>query len=154
MILAKDDTSILSLLLKEDLYLIKEQRTYSAFEYEGENNKHILILSSEKISVEEKIIFEKIISALNLSLHDVSIVNLADYPGVSFSQLKNFFACKRMIAFGLKPAKIGIKQDVPLYEAGEYQSVKIIFSDRISMMAADEAKKKQFWNTLKKMFHA
>src|SRR5690606_26596124 len=110
----------LSRLLTEDLYRVAQETvglpadsaepvatSPVSFSYLGENNKYFLILvdqpGEEHIHKESLADLEKILKAMKLEVRDTAIVNLAGFPGADFQQLKDFFACSKVVLFGISP---------------------------------------------------
>lgn len=165
----------LSRLLSDELYLIKDeisakdnvpQREEAApakdenkpeppsFVYLGENNKYFLILVDQPgethINKEDQADLEKILKAMGMELRDTAIMNLAAFPATDFTQLKAFFACSRLVLFGVDPARLNLPA-VPGNQISMHQGVKILATFSFKEMQGDRNKKASFWNEMKKI---
>lgn len=129
-----------------------EQVKAKEFSYTGENNKYFLVLfedpARKEISSQHKETLLKIMSAKGLELRDLAILNIAQYPGLNFSELKEFFSCSKIALFGIDPQRISL----PLMganQAGKYLDVKVLPTFSIEEMNSDMVKKREFWNVMK-----
>ncbi len=123
-----------------------------SYKYLGENNKYVLILlndpESEFINQTDLIFLLKILAAKQLELKDIAIVNLAYYPSASFENLKDFFACNKILTFGINPAVVNI-HGLKANQVLEHQGVKFLGTWSLRQMVNDDNKKKTYWSLLK-----
>jgi len=156
----------LSRLFNEEIYLIDRAETTSvvisdnrkpevpSFEYLGDNNKYLLILVDQPgeihINKENRDDLEKILKAMNMELRDAAIFNLADRIGTNFQELKDFFACAKVVLFGIDPARLSLPA-IPGNQIVEYQGVKLLATYSFAEMADSREKKAAFWNEMKKL---
>ena len=162
----------LRLLMTDDLYLINDQAEQNhfnegnqslellSFDYLGENNKFILILVNDTIqdiiNQEDLITLTNILTAKQLELRDVAIVNLNKHPASDFKNLKQFFSCRKLILFGINPVQIGL-QDITSSQSPVGNRVDLFMDTRIlasysfDEMRNDNAKKRLFWNAMKEI---
>jgi hypothetical protein len=138
--------------ITEDIYIIPESNSPVNFEYTGENNKYLLILVSKPLTTPLNDFLIKILSAVNFESRDIAIVNASAYKGLNFKALKNFFSCTRIMAFGISPAEIGIKQAITSYQPEIIDNVSVIFGEALKDIEADAMRKKQLWTAMKAMF--
>ena len=122
------------------------------FNYLGENNKYFLILFNEPnqkdISSIQKETLLKIMSAKGLELRDFAVLNLYQYPGVRFDDLKEFFNFNKIVLFGVDP------QQIALSSQSANQIIKIDDANMLSTYSIDEmmndtTKKREFWKIMK-----
>ncbi|MXV51774.1 hypothetical protein GS399_12385 [Pedobacter sp. HMF7647] len=125
-----------------------------SFDFLGENDKFVLFLCNNEnhkfFSAEAMEALNGILSAKKLELKDVSIVNLAKYPTALFKDLKSFFACSKLVLFGIPPQQIGL----PAFGGNElhtHENVKILASYSMEEMLSDISKKRTFWNVMKNL---
>ncbi|MFA6946396.1 MAG: hypothetical protein WC220_10900 [Pedobacter sp.] len=122
------------------------------FFYLGENNKYFLILfddpKHQEISSLHKETLLKIMSAKGLELRDLAILNLHQYPGVSFSELKEFFSFNKIALFGIDPQRIALAP-VSSNQVEKQQGARLLCTFSIDEMISDTAKKREFWNVMK-----
>ncbi len=165
------DPISLQFLLNEDIYLIdpiqgnqtnnapsveKEAPAAMAeavaFDYLGENNKYFLLLINDpthkSMAPKELEALQSILSAKKMELKDVALVNMNNYPSATFSQLKAYFACNRVVLFGIAPQQLQIPA-VASNQIGEHDGVKLLATFGFSEMMSNLDKKKAFWNVMK-----
>jgi hypothetical protein len=122
------------------------------FSYLGENNKYFLILFNEPnqkdISSTQKETLLKIMSAKGLELRDLAVLNLNQYPGVNYTDLKEFFSFNKIVLFGIDPQQISLSSQSS-NQVVKLESVKILCTYGIDEMINDTTKKREFWNVMK-----
>ncbi len=123
-----------------------------AFNYLGENNKYFLILFNEPnqkdISNIQKETLLKIMSAKGLELRDLAVLNLNQYPGVNYTDLKEFFSFNKIVLFGIDPQQISLSSQSS-NQIVKLESAKILCTYGIDEMIKDTTKKREFWNVMK-----
>lgn len=124
----------------------------SSFKYLGENNQYVLVIvkddEAEFLNETDKIFLLKILAAKKLELKDIAILNIAKQEACTFENLKSFFACNRILTFGINPSILkmeGLKSNV----AQEYNGVKFLGTWSLRQMVNDDAKKRTYWQVLK-----
>lgn len=166
------DSFALSLLLTEEIYLIKEEEIHAVnteritakeavyerkqikFNYLGENNKYLLLLVNEPkyevIGPNDLDSLNGILKAKNMELRDVALVNLAKYPDAKYEEMKAFFVPSKLVLFGVNPQSIGL----PAFTANviaEHSGAKILATFGFAEMQNDVNRKRLFWNEMKKL---
>lgn len=175
--LITDHPLALRILMTEDLYLLDEAieklpvipeaiaepdkptieerkpvETPISFSYLGDNNKYILLLVDDKAhefcSPQNLETLTNMLKAKQLEIKDIALVNLSRHAGANFKALKNYFACSKLVAFGIDPAQLDIK-GIASNQITPFENVKVLATYRIDEMQADVAKKRTFWNEMK-----
>jgi len=127
-------------------------KTTREFNYLGENNKYFLILFNEPnqkdISSIQKETLLKIMSAKGLELRDIAVLNLYQYPGVRFDDLKEFFSFNKIVLFGIDPQQIALSSQ-SANQIIKVESAKVLSTYSIDEMIKDTIKKREFWNVMK-----
>lgn len=122
------------------------------FSYLGENNKYFLILFNEPnqkdMSSIQKETLLKIMSAKGLELRDLAVLNLNQYPGVHYNDLKEFFSFNKIVLFGIDPQQISLSSQSS-NQVVKLESAKILSTYSIDEMIKDTTKKREFWNVMK-----
>lgn len=122
------------------------------FNYLGENNKYFLILFNEPnqkdISSTQKETLLKIMSAKGLELRDLAVLNLNQYPGVNYTELKEFFSFNKIVLFGIDPQQISLSPQSS-NQVVKLENAKILCTYGIDEMIKDTTKKREFWNVMK-----
>jgi len=129
-----------------------ESQKVREFTYLGENNKYFLILIDEpkhkNISSIHKETLLKIMSAKGMELRDLAIINLDQYPGATYTDLKEFFSFNKIALFGIDPQKIALSPQSS-NQIVKLDSAKIFCTYSIDEMIRDNNKKREFWNVMK-----
>ncbi|MES2874652.1 MAG: hypothetical protein V4708_13080 [Bacteroidota bacterium] len=136
----------------QELIETSPEETAANFNYLGENNRYFLVLVDDKshkeLNTPHKEMLMKIMAAKKLELRDLAILNLAQYPGTNFTQLKDFFSCNRIILFGINPGDIGLPA-ISANQPGKHHDVKVLATFGLEEMSSNTDKKREFWNVMK-----
>jgi hypothetical protein len=176
--LQSNDFVALSLLINEDIYSVREdedvpkvvetssekpiepdkevesvkEEVQKSFNYLGENNKYILIIVKEAsanfLQPKDLSFLLKILAAKKLELNDVAILNLEKTTNPNFDSLKEFFACNKMITFGINPQILGIS-GVVANKKSTFKETPVLGTWDLQKLQADKIKKATFWEELK-----
>lgn len=129
-----------------------EDQKIKEFAYLGENNKYFMILIDEPkqkdISSIDKETLLKIMSAKGMELRDLAVLNLNQYPGVTYTDLQEFFSFNKITLFGIDPQKIALSAQSS-NQIVKLESAKILCTYSIDEMIRDTNKKREFWNVMK-----
>jgi hypothetical protein len=122
------------------------------FNYLGENNKYFLILFNEPTQKDigsiQKETLLKIMTAKGLDLRDIAVLNLFQYPGARFDDLKEFFSFNKIVLFGIDPQQIALSSQ-SANQVIKVEGTKVISTYSIDEMIKDTTKKREFWNVMK-----
>jgi hypothetical protein len=123
-----------------------------SFNYLGDNNKYLLVIVNDKtyqfINDKDLAFLLKILAAKKLDLHDIAILNNDSYEALTFADLKDYFACNKILTFGIDPKSLQI-QGITANKAGEFEGVKILGTWALPLLDTDVKKKTIYWNELK-----
>ena len=127
-------------------------KEFNGFDYLGENNKYFLLVVNEPshktMLPKELEALQSILSAKKMELKDVALLNLNNYPGATFVQMKSFFVCSKIVLFGISPQQIQL-HSIPLNTPTDIQGTKILSTFSFSEMMDNLDKKKAFWAEMK-----
>ncbi|MFD1629256.1 hypothetical protein [Pseudopedobacter beijingensis] len=122
------------------------------FKYMGENNQYVLVIvndpETEHLNQTDLIFLLKILAAKKLELKDIAIMNIARHDRYDFDSLRAFFACSKMLTFGINPAILnvhGLKSNIEQ----EHEGVKFLGTWSLRQMVNDDNKKRTYWQVLK-----
>jgi hypothetical protein len=122
------------------------------FRYLGENNKYILIIVKEPevdfLKPADLTFLLKILSAKKLTLDDVAIINTEKNGPLDFDHLKNFFACNKIITFGINPKTLQITTAIA-NKTSIFKNTPVLGTWDLPKLQSDEKKKSIFWDELK-----
>ena len=91
-----------------------------------------------------------ILSACNLSLADVALVNWHNKETASFvSELKS----KKVILFGISPLQFDLPFNFPHFQIQNFDKTDYLTAPALAAISNDVNSKKELWTSLKKMFN-
>lgn len=166
-----NNPTALRILMNDDIYIIpegitdeldadvvndeiqkQENLSPSYFEYLGENNKYTLVIVDYErdtfIDDAGREFLKKILAAKSMDMQDIALLNISKHKNTDFDTLKNFFACSRIILFGVAPQQIGLGH-ITANQAEAYNDVNVLATYSLGEMSGDAKKKTEFWNVLK-----
>jgi hypothetical protein len=118
----------------------------------GSNNSLVFIgYETEENEAERLLFLRKILSALKLELdHDALFRSFEKNEPASFLKLFKKKGIEKMLLFGCSPKQFGLSIEAALYEPFEFYGCRLLFSEKLSVVEADAARKGQLWTALKK----
>lgn len=176
--LQTDNLMALSFLINEEIYVVKNEFQNTAplitvldpikeeipiptaeilnpqedFLYLGDNNKYILIIVKEPtvefLKKDDLAFLVKILSAKKLALNDVAIINTEKNGPIHFDALIDFFACGKIITFGIDPKSLQITGAVANKKL-TFKNTQILGTWDLGRLKQDVSKKTTFWNEFK-----
>jgi hypothetical protein len=127
------------------------------WKYLGENRKNILLVLSYKEAVhlpdEELSFLTGILTACKLSLADIAIVNLGNYPEATYKELTSFFKSKIVLLFAVEPAAFGLPMSFPHFQIQPFANNSFLFSPSLKELENDKLLKSKLWVCLKRLFN-
>lgn len=149
--------SSMGFIFNEPIFKITETKSFDSFDYEGDNNKYVLVLYSNEqgksISHPQRDFLLKILGAVGLKAEDVALVNLGAYPGVTALDLKKFFSPSKMLVFAEDVSSLGVPQLEKHYMPTSAASMKVVRSHSIENILHNVDSKKLLWTALKQLFN-
>lgn len=131
-----------------------EKPVAPSFTFLGKNKKKILILvndAAHEVSDEAgRELLRKIVKSINLTASDFALLNYANYPTASFTELQQYFSSGLIFAFGVSAAdlKLATQPENKIVMEGD---VRLIFSAELRKLEQDPAGKKALWGSLKQL---
>jgi hypothetical protein len=120
----------------------------------GDNQKHILVVSSEDDDVEMVAFLEKILTAVKIQLSTDCLMlrgmDSSDFP--SFSNIVKENKIQKILVFGFKPSDLGLVFQAPQYFITEILDYHFLFVDNLSVIFKQVEKKKALWDNLQILF--
>ncbi|MBW8051127.1 MAG: hypothetical protein FVQ77_12465 [Cytophagales bacterium] len=162
--------NLLSLFMKEDIYLVNEGKGKGAsvdesgsekkLEYFGEFKKQLLVLVEDNenayLSESSKEFFENILKAIEHTYKDIALLNLGSPASkrlkVDFQSFADYFDFTKLIIFGdlfNQVSEIKYPQKYHLYSK---EGQTILLADSLDEIKNDIEKKKKLWEALKAVF--
>ena len=124
------------------------------FKFLGKNKRNILILVNDghnDVSDETgRELLRKIVKSINLTADDFALVNYARYSTANFEQIKDYFNCELVFAFGVSPANLALPEH-PENVIVQERGVRMVFSAALPKLNDDAEAKKALWRCLKNL---
>lgn len=122
--------------------------------YLGKNEKQILITTADPevpvINDTDLQFLTTVLSALNLSLADVAIINTAHYKDQGDIHAAVPFS--KAILFGVTPPELDLPIDFPAYQVQQFADRTYLHASPLKELHQNKELKMQLWNALKRMF--
>lgn len=123
------------------------------FNFMGMNKSHILYLienvDENYFSPSALDAFTKTLHALQLSVDDVAVLNLAQIERkVNFEEIVSFFTPQKVIFAGPAPVNMGLTGQ-EINRASTQKAIRLLYTYSFEEMLTDTNKKKAFWQAVK-----
>ncbi|QNL51271.1 hypothetical protein H8S90_06765 [Olivibacter sp. SDN3] len=127
----------------------------TGYTFLGENKQHILYLIEDQqyeyFSEKALDAFSKTVQALNLSMVDVAVMNVArQSTEITFEKIVHFFNPQKIIFSGPSPDQYGLPQ-LPLNQAAKEKNIHMLYTYTFEEMLQEINKKKTFWMQVKNL---
>lgn len=123
----------------------------------GENKKNILVLVKYEGSVhlpdKELQFLTNMLSACQLSLADVAIVNLLKQPQQSYKDLMDQFKSKVALLFDIEPSGLGLPMNFPFFQIQPFAACSFLYVPSLSVLEKDKVLKSKLWVSLRRLFN-
>ena len=128
----------------------------SGWKYLGENKKRTLIVVRYRDVVhlpDKQLSFlTKLLTACNLKLADVAIINLRDHQPTQFNDIIEYFKPKSVLLFDTDPLSFGMPMNFPDFQVQSYKDTLFVSSPSLEKIEPDKDVKGKLWICLKKMY--
>jgi hypothetical protein len=127
------------------------------WKYLGENRKNILIVvdysGSFYLPDEDLTFLTTMLSACQLSLADVAIVNRNNNAGINYREYLSQLAAKVVFLFGIEPAVFGLPVNFPHFQLQPFSQATFLYSPALDEIRQDNLLKSKLWVSLKRLFN-
>lgn len=122
----------------------------------GRNEKRVLIIVNETATPflpdENLTLLTGILTACNLSLADIALVNFGQNSQLEFNGLMEQFSPTLVILFGVEPQQLLFPLHFPNFQLQKYNHQTYLSAPSLNMLAKDTKQKKEFWLCLQQHF--
>jgi len=122
----------------------------------GDNRKNILVVVRYADAVhlpDEALTFlTNLLKACKLSLGDVSIFNLNNYPDANYRDVTHHYSSRIVFLFGVEPVAFGLPLNFPEYQVQTFANTTYLFSPSLELLQNDPLLKSKLWVSLRHMF--
>ncbi len=121
------------------------------------NKKNILILINEvsqpEINQKDLTLLEGILKACNLTLADISLVNLNTIEDTDYTRLTEKHEPTKILLFGVTPGEIKLPLLFPHNQIQQHASRLYVSFPALEEIASDKSLKQALWGTVQKLFN-
>jgi len=152
--LAEAENSLLNSFYKDEIIIAEENSTAQPDLRGGLERKILFLTNGEGVpsfDTEIETMFQRMITNLQSNENEIGIIDLKNSP-TSFSQLKKFFQPQTIIFCGVKTADIGLQIEAEKNHLIQMNDCKILLADSFAELHKSDAKKKEIFPSLKKIF--
>ncbi|MEI7803035.1 MAG: hypothetical protein WCI97_10345 [Bacteroidota bacterium] len=152
--LAETENSLLNSFYKDEIIIAAENSAAQPDLRGGFERKILFLTNGEGVpsfNPEIETMFQRMITNLHSNENEIGIIDLKNSP-TSFSQLKKFFQPQTIIFCGVKTADIGLQIESEKNQGIQMNDCKILVSDSFAELYKSDAKKKEIFPALKKIF--
>ena len=165
----KFETTDIALLFKNSLVDIEEKKQVSSKEdikpsieksqwkYLGQNKKRTLVIVRYRDAVhmpDKQLSFlTKLLSACNLNLADVAILNFHNNQPSQFNEIIDYFKPKSVLLFDTKPTEFGMPMNFPDFQVQAHKDAVFVSSPSLETIEPNKDLKGKLWICLKKIYN-
>lgn len=122
----------------------------------GNNEKNIaIVVKTENLAFlpEKDLEFLlAVLQACKLGMKDITLVNLANNPSLTYTKMAEAFSYQTMLLFDVTTTELEIPLQVPHYQVQQYGNKAYLQAPALSVLETNKEEKKQLWLSLKKIF--
>lgn len=118
------------------------------------NTETLVIAMPEQgqtLSEKGRLATERLLAALKQPEGAIALINLAEYPGLRFRELRAHATLKRILLLGTNLNALGIHVDNLMYKSFIFNGLEVLISDSLEVIS--DADKKLLWARLQQMFN-
>jgi hypothetical protein len=134
----------------------KPAETSTSFAVLGNNRKKVAIMVANDETLylpDDQLNFLLgILSACNLTMEDVAIVNIQKNKNVTYKAVELELNAANIILFGVAPAQIELPIAFPLYQVQAFNGQTYLAAAQLMQLQENKAEKGKLWNCLKQIF--
>jgi hypothetical protein len=122
----------------------------------GSNQKKIAVLVNSSAAIylpdEELNFLLGILTACQLSMADIALINVAKNPGLVYTAVTEQLKAEKIFLFGLDADTLALPLQFPHYQVQQFNNQIYLSSASLNELQANKEEKMKLWNCLKKIF--
>lgn len=122
----------------------------------GSNKKNILICvkypSVLHVPDEQLVFLISMLTACKLSLADIAIINLVNFPDRPYKKIVSKFQPGIAFLFGIEPSEFGLPVNFPAFQLQPFNNCSFLYSPSLEELESDKLLKSKLWVCLRKIF--
>ena len=123
----------------------------------GENKKNILVIVDNPDTVylpdQHLQLLTSMLTACNLSLSDVAIINLRNQPSQNYKPIITEFISRVVLMFGIGPEQIDLPMNFPQFQIQAFAGASFLCSPSLDELENDKMLKCKLWVALRRLFN-
>lgn len=130
----------------------RDHKLHSQYNFVGENNKHIVILTNTFSNKNSTIdLFYSILKACKLELSDVAIIN-TEKKEIELTRIMRSFSPEIILLFGMTNTYVKPALDLNVNQVFTYEGCKILSTYNALDLIGHPSRKMELWIVLKRVF--
>jgi len=121
----------------------------------GQNQSQILFIVNNPahkfLSDDEMDLLAKLLTACNLSMADIALVNY-HFNKYNYHEFNRQFGSKKILIFGVKNAELELPFDIPHFQVQQFQNQLYLTAPGFETFLKNTGLKRQLWASLQKLF--
>ncbi|MCW3119547.1 MAG: hypothetical protein JWM28_3629 [Chitinophagaceae bacterium] len=134
-----------------------EKKSAGSLHFLGENKKNILVLVSYNLvnylPDEELAFLTNMLSACQLGIADVAILNVDKAPALSYMEITGKLNSRIILLFGIAPSSLDLPIDFPHFQVQSFNNTTILYTPLIEDIKNNKIFKSKLWVCLRKIFN-
>jgi hypothetical protein len=122
----------------------------------GSNQKKITLLVNAPESIylpdDELNFLLGILTACNLSMADIALINIAKNPDLVYTAVTEQLKAEKIFLFGLQAETLELPLQFPHYQVQQFNNQVYLSSVSLAELQKDKEEKMKLWNCLKNIF--
>jgi hypothetical protein len=123
----------------------------------GENKKKILVVVKYQDAVhipdQELQFLTTMLTACQLSLADVAIINLLNQPHQHYKEILEQFQSRVALLFDTDPASFGLPMNFPHFQIQPFSNCSFLYAPALEVLEKDKVQKSKLWVALRRLFN-
>jgi len=124
--------------------------------YLGENRRRVVIVVADPaalyLSDDSLQFLMGILSACQLTMADVALLNLEQYPSVTYTTLHTELSAEKILLFGIPASRLELPLQFPDYQVQSYNKQVYLSAPPLDQLEKNVEEKKKLWACLKNIF--
>lgn len=124
--------------------------------YLGENRRRVVIVVADPralyLSDDSLQFLMGILSACKLTMADVALLNLEQYPSVTYTTLNTELSAEKILLFGIPASRLELPLQFPDYQVQSYNKQVYLSAPPLDQLEKNVEEKKKLWTCLKNIF--
>lgn len=122
----------------------------------GGNKQHIILLVNNRdttfVTDQQLTFLSGILTACNLTLEDIGLLNIATAPAISYKTVSDEFKARIVIMFGIASESIHLPFVMPAFQRQSYNNQVYLAVPSLNELENNKDLKRKLWTVLQQIF--